>query len=993
MATEINYFLILELPFDPPENDNAKILETINKKRAQWAVRVSNPLDGIIYSEYIAQLEKIKEVMLNPDSRKEEAEKAKKIKKDNEKKLYEKLSIYRDNYIKQGRPLELDDNLLKQLLKNFSKFGFTANEIKKAFSLNPVPPPVQIDSTCIISKTQANNLKQFMRNLGLSDKTLYDFLNKSPNVSNDELHEAAKKLYAKISSMGIQNSRSAVEKNLCGLCVEIFKNSDGKIRYDNYLNLTRWIAVNEELDEFAAGNRKNIEPKMKDSAIDIAVQQYQLKVSDASIYINNYCAYMGYVLIEDKIICGICNAENPVGTINCTKCGKPLVIQCPSCGSKNNNSAKSCAKCGFDLTKTEDAIKLLQQAKRKYTEKSLEEAQKLISEAKMLWPNHEEILSLEKSIRDKIIENKETIALIMGDLNSKRIYSAKTRIEQAKLNGFSIDESISSEVSRILKKVDTQLAQARSATPEEAFKIFVSLSKEISDSDELNGNLKKFPPKECESLIGTIHSNTIVLNWTPSSSVGDLEYFLLRKENTYPNNPNDGLKLYSGKSLEYTDNDVKENVVYCYSVFVSRIGIFSTATKIVEPLSIVEKIKNVRAIGGDSIITLSWDKSPNLKEIKIWKHRGLERPQYDSSYELISCQRLDGCIISNLKNGETYWFAISAGYIINGNSYFSEKVYLSSVPQKPAEPLKNFSVNFSNEIFQASWQKSEWDVILFYSNTEPEYIIGTIYTLDEILKKYKKIDFNLKTSTEADFKINFVGECYIIPGVINASNVILNKFAYISSVPDVKDISFDLNSAATEMYVNFTWPKKIDRTILVYRMDDYPTSFDDPLAKKIECNKKQYDSNAGIIISNPEEGNFYAKVYTYFESKGRRIYSFGIKALLSNEPQREVYYTLKYRQSGFLFFKKKYTLTIEIEVNGECIFPPFVIVSKFKSMPLKRDDGEVVCTVSENIKITNQHTITIDISPLNKDTRLKMFFLKNESYQVFKLACKSGSII
>lgn len=62
-------------------------------------------------------------------------------------------------------------------------------------------------------------------------------------------------------------------------------------------------------------------------------------------------------------------------------------------------------------------------------------------------------------------------------------------------------------------------------------------------------------------------------------------------------------------------------------------------------------------------------------------------------------------------------------------------------------------------------------------------------------------------------------------------------------------------------------------------------------------------------------------------------------------------------------------------------------------MPLKRDDGEVVCTVSENIKITNQHTITIDISPLNKDTRLKMFFLKNESYQVFKLACKSGSII
>ena len=92
----------------------------------------------------------------------------------------------------------------------------------------------------------------------------------------------------------------------------------------------------------------------------------------------------------------------------------------------------------------------------------------------------------------------------------------------------------------------------------------------------------------------------------------------------------------------------------------------------------------------------------------------------------------------------------------------------------------------------------------------------------------------------------------------HASNVILNVASYISSVSAAKNISFDINSAATEMYVNFTWPKKIDRSLLVYRMDSYPTGIDDPLAHKIECSKRQYEANEGILISNPAKGTFYA---------------------------------------------------------------------------------------------------------------------------------------
>ena len=163
------------------------------------------------------------------------------------------------------------------------------------------------------------------------------------------------------------------------------------------------------------------------------------------------------------------------------------------------------------------------------------------------------------------------------------------------------------------------------------------------------------------------------------------------------------------------------------------------------------------------------------------------------------------------------------------------------------------------------------------------------------------------------------------------------------------------------------------------------------MAHKIECSKRQYEANEGILISNPAKGTFYAEVYTYFESDRHRVYSDACRALLSNEPQKDVFYTLKYKKAGL--FSKKCTLTVEIETEGACVFPAFAIVSKFKSTPLKRGDGDIVCTVNENTEIKGSHTCEFDVSPMKADTRLKMFFLNDKNYKSFKIACKAGNNI
>lgn len=979
-----NYFILLELPFDPPEGDNNKISEAISKKQAQWSREMSNPVKKAKASEYLAHLEDIKKVMLDPAARKQEAAKAKQVKDSKAKELDAKLKLYR------AKADTLSEKDLKQLVKVFGAFGFTADEIKKRFGSGSKKEE-KIDPSEVLDKTQARNIKNFMQQLDMKDKSLYDFLGLAPTSSCNQLCEAADAMKKKILAKGDKTGRDNAVQSLCGLCVVIFKDAANKRKYDNYVNLTKYGAVNDAVDELALGNQKRIEPKMKESLIDIAVAQYRLSVSDASVYINHYCEYMGYALPENKIVCGLCGTENPAGTTNCVKCGKPLIIICPACGAENNNSAKTCAKCGFDITKMDKAVELLRQAKQKYAEKALEEAERLVKEAKAYWPNHPDILALEKTITEERKRAADTIAAIMQDIQDKRLYSAQTKIDQAKASGFSIDPSVSTRVASTLKDVEVKLAQMRNTSGDEAFTIAMRLTEVITDSDELNQSLKKFPPEAPSGVTSRRIGDDVTLTWRRSPSIGEITYQVVRKENTYPNGPTDGSTVYSGKEQSFTDSAPPKNKVLYYSVFAVRIGVYSQAARLDDAVAIVGKVTNLKAIGGDEMITLSWTKAPTVTEIRLWKYLGFERPQDDNLYEAVPCTRLDGLTINGLANGSSYWFAISAGHTLNGKTYFSEKAYLSAVPQKPAKPLQDFDVKLVDEVFQAKWKQSEWDVILFYAKQKPEYAVGTIYDLDELLTKFEKIDINLKSLTEAEFRLNFVGECYIVPGVINASNVILNTAAYISSVPGAKNVSFDLNSAATEMYVNFTWPKKIDRSVLVYRMDSYPTGVDDPLAHKIECSKRQYEANEGILISNPAKGTFYAEVYTYFEADGHRVYSDPCRALLSNEPQKDVFYTFKYKKPGF--FNKKCSLTVQIETDGACVFPAFAIVSKFKSTPLKRGDGDIVCTVTENTEIKGSHTFEFDISPLRAETRLKMFFLNDKNYKAFKIACKAGNTI
>ena len=970
-----NYFLLLELPFDPPETDQAKIETAIKQKSAQWSRDQNNPMKKVAAGRHLEMLPDIKAVMLDEEKRKAEAKAAIAYR---ESKRAEFNSVLQ---LQAAKGTDLTPADIKNLLKRFGPAGFTEKDIRKSFRPFSEKPEQKIGA--VIPINIANQISSSITQLGKGDANLYDILGMPQNSSCSALVAKADELRQKMIAKGNKTAEDEALQKLSALAKEIFKSPEEKAKYDNYLKLTRYPKANQIIDSAAQMTKKVIGPKQKDIIVENILKDHKdLSLSEINTYIQNYCDYKGYTLSGGKIICASCGTENPAGATVCSKCGKPLIVICPRCGAKNDNKVKICVQCSIDFSKAEAIQKMLRDARESIASRKYEQAEKLISQAKIDWPDNKDIAPLEEEIRNFRGKYGSAVQEISAAVSAKEYYKAKGLIGKAQATGYQIDASIVSAVDQAISNAESRLSRVRNMDPESAFTLLEELSGQVKDSSEINAALKNYPPEAPSKMTVSIIGGKAVLKWEPSRSKGDIQYVVVRKENVYPNSTEDG-RIYTGRELSYTDGEVKKNILEYYGVFAVRIGVASTMCRIPEPVVSVDPVKNLRAVGDDGSLNLSWDCGRTVSEVRIGIAESLNQPASDSAYTAVPNNRLDGAVLTRLKNGTRYWLRVQAFHQVSGKAYPSAPVIINAVPEKPAKPLENFHAEFSDDRFHASWSASEWDVVLFASTEKPEYSVGMIYDVNEIRRKYEQIRLVPTGDMQGDFQYDFTGQCYIIPGVISARNLILNTPVYITNVPAPKEAYADFNQSGTEMYVGFDWPKRAERAVVLYRMDKYPESPEDPMAKRVECNKRQFDDNAGILVMNPPEGIMYAVVYMFFDDGEKKIYSSGVQTLINNEPQRDVSYSFQYKKRGL--FSKANILTVEVSSSGKFVFPKFVVVAKYSSVPLKRDDGEIIGGVAEETEINGRNTFKMEIPDQRKGTRLKLFFTADKEYKKFRI--------
>ena len=678
-----NYYILLELPFNPPEQNMEVIQKAIEKKRQQWSKDQLVAFKKAKASAYLELLPDITAVMTDPDKRTQEAKAAKQISEGKIKELDMKLKLY------SSKGDQLSANDLKRLTKIYAPYGFTEDFIRKRFAgIVGIPDDRNTEKLLkeVISKQQADNIRSYLRQLGTPYATVYEFLGLSASSSRAAVVEKAQQLKKKILESGTKNGMTAAQQSLAGLIIEIFKDDAGKRRYDNFASITRYGKVNDAVDELARSNKNTIDSKMKEALIETCQSEYNgVSLSDASLYIDNYCTFMQYRLTGNTVRCAHCNVEYPAGTETCPKCGRHIVIICPKCGRQNDNITKVC-QCGFNLEQIEPVTVALAKAREAFASKKYEQIEPLLVTPRTYWPDNPDLKKLEGDISLLKKQFSDLVTKISEQMRETNYYTAKKLIDEGRSSGFTvgnpqtgmfvIDEALEGKVKQKIEEVEKQLDLVRTMAPDQAFETLIALSSQVGDCPALQQQLSKYPPEPVLSIQSSIKDGNVSITWKPSQSRGNLEYVLIRRENVYPNGTNtrdpSGREIYRGQDTTFTDSGLKDSVVYCYCVVTVRAGVESGPARLEPPVVLVDNVSDVKARGGDGIISLAWKRPASVSQIRLWTYCGDSQPSSESDYAPFPSKRLDGETVTGLRNGERCWIRIEAVHTISGKSYASQ---------------------------------------------------------------------------------------------------------------------------------------------------------------------------------------------------------------------------------------------------------------------------------------------------------------------------------
>ncbi len=110
-----NYYFLLGLSIDPPENDPQVIEDAIQKKQAEWSRLRNHPTKGTQAQQYIGMLPEIRKVMSDDALRRKEAAAAQRLSAQNEKKIRAKVDRQVALLLSKGRITKAEQSKLADL--------------------------------------------------------------------------------------------------------------------------------------------------------------------------------------------------------------------------------------------------------------------------------------------------------------------------------------------------------------------------------------------------------------------------------------------------------------------------------------------------------------------------------------------------------------------------------------------------------------------------------------------------------------------------------------------------------------------------------------------------------------------------------------------------------------------------------------------------------------------------------------------------------------
>lgn len=655
-----NYYLILGLSLDPPEERIEEIKRVIEQKRHEWSRGTMDFKKGPIFREYMALLPDIEKVMSTPCLRKKEAEEALTI---IEAKILEQLAIV-------SRRGYLYEEEIKYIA---TKCQVTTEmvELKCQVPVRRQPEETQ----GLIRPREYDHFLVFSVYLeALQKLDYYDYLRKDrpyERVCRLSARDLLRLVHQIENDSGKYTYTDSANEKLCAECKRTFASEEGKKVYDEYLEWKKIQAVFEQI-EVATRYTKVLEKEQREEAIK-RLRQICGKEQRARELLEFYMKKEHIVSAEDT--------KKPIQE----RAKKPMQgdTKKPMQGGTRKpmqEGIKKPLQMENNKTRASTLYPRVVRIREEMSQCHYEEATRLLEEAITQCGSVPELMRIEDQLSGKKKALYAMLNHINEDMDKKRFYSANQELIQLKKEFPTYQNRlIEAKITHGLICGKNYLTQAKMAKDEESLICDCMDALEVcADYPGVMELLEKHPPRLSGTIgvsIDSIHHCNYI-QWNDNKKEPFISYSILRKKEARPFHRQDGTVLGTVSGNSFVDHSIVSGEIYYYAVYAVRCGVYSNG--LVTPTGYCNycEVENPSTKTGIDSIELTWSRVPRGAVIEVYRKNNYV-PDYPKDGIRVFNVTEKGCKDMDVTPGNLYGYRIFAVYNKNG-----EKHYSSGVPFK-----------------------------------------------------------------------------------------------------------------------------------------------------------------------------------------------------------------------------------------------------------------------------------------------------------------------
>ncbi len=724
---DYDFFDLTGLPFDPPEKSAKKVKAAIDKKIKELRAPLSSEVRQIKrdkINEQIKLLNDTEAVILTSDGKKVVEGSYSTLAEDRAQAEIAKLRATADLMALTGdkviteaaikrfrKERKLSDKHVREV---FSNLGFTVESFEGINVAELFPTQIaEIDEfISALSKTKDPNPNGADTSLVTDLYSFAAYLMGEPESSVVYRGKATSELLSIFDSFSKKFSQENDNfRKLCGDLASagktyVFNSDENRSKYEFYLKYktpdlnSLFASMKGAPEQVLLGTRfaelcikKIAETLDCDYEIALAVYNKEGNVSyspEASVYFAKcqFCGTMNQYSSE----------QDAIRANACSNCEKALFKKCAKCGRMVLASLDKCpyTDCGFVFASAAMFSKYYAAAEEALRKSDFDLARKYLLEAQAADPSEKRrIEQLSSTINSEESRYEEPLNKLRALTSAKLYVKAQSELpriirEYPNLNVADIERSIKEATT----KADASFSAAQSLTASKRADVCVSILQYCADHQPSLNFLHATQPAPSRGLSATAHSSKgcINLTWAISEEQG-IKYHLVRKAGkTPPVSVSDGILLLEDtNATSFCDETATPGDFHSYSLFISRMGVFSKAVTKVAVL--YSDVQNLRAVQNKDSIRLTWDMPQNNTGATVTKTASgkdtvLSRSAYGSFED------------ADIQYGVAHTYKVSVNY---PDTMSSPGIKTVITPLVIIEPFCIKATHVKDNVYKVSW--------------------------------------------------------------------------------------------------------------------------------------------------------------------------------------------------------------------------------------------------------------------------------------------------